>query len=358
MGSIANTPLSSSSPTTHTWNSIACDQTGNYVAAGTEDGSVYITQDGGTSWTRTTFNLPSDSNSITQIVMSNSVTGLTPAPTTLAVLDDSGYVYKSADFGQSWTTVASPDTDNPIRYLTATNATSSILVGLTGIGIYLLDSSTLLWTSTTSSFSSSYNFQNPVFVSNYNGNTNLITGVYDNDNDTFYNILSTDFGTTWAQSGPDNPPSIGASDSTGQYLVGVFGFPGNIYTTSSGLTITETDLWVEIGLQVNPDGYSNNWGQFVSNTTGQYLATVSFSGIPSNTTIHYDIYLYTSVNGLSGTSTSFTQKKFITTSTTTDVVGIAGDSTGLILWISVYNGYITKYTSVDQGATWSQNISF
>jgi photosystem II stability/assembly factor-like uncharacterized protein len=85
---------------------------GNVIWAGTDDGNVQVTRDGGKTWTNVVKNVPS-------LPANMWVTTIEPghydAGTAYATFDGHGtgdmktYVYKTADYGQTWTSLSTPD---------------------------------------------------------------------------------------------------------------------------------------------------------------------------------------------------------------------------------------------------------
>ncbi len=86
----------------------------NTIWVGTDDGNVQLTRDGGASWTDVTDNIP-------DLPANTWVTGIDPSPhaagTAFAVFDGhrtgdrTPYVYRTTDYGESWTSLATDQID-------------------------------------------------------------------------------------------------------------------------------------------------------------------------------------------------------------------------------------------------------
>lgn len=79
------------------------------IWAGTNDGQVQLTRDGGTSWTNVTANIPDlpEWGTIANIFPSKYAQGTAYITVDLHQMGDfSTYVYKTSDYGQSWTAIA------------------------------------------------------------------------------------------------------------------------------------------------------------------------------------------------------------------------------------------------------------
>jgi photosystem II stability/assembly factor-like uncharacterized protein len=93
------------------------------IWAGTNDGQVWVTQDGGGSWTNVTKNIPGlpEWGTVRKIEPSHFDPGTAYLAVDLHLMDDrKPYVYKTTDYGKTWTNITSDlPTGHPLDYVMA-----------------------------------------------------------------------------------------------------------------------------------------------------------------------------------------------------------------------------------------------
>ena len=118
---------------------------GNIVYAGTDDGNVWNTLDGGASWTKRSANLPN--RWVTDVVTD-------PINSAVAYVVYSGYrfgenighIYKTVDNGNSWTDISGNLPDIPLNALIINPANTDQLFVASDIGVFETVDSGIDWT--------------------------------------------------------------------------------------------------------------------------------------------------------------------------------------------------------------------
>ena len=120
------------------------------IWAGTDDGNIQVTRDGGKSWTNTTENLPDfvpDNTWVYHIEASVHGDG-----TAYAVLDGHAtgdwttYVFKTTDYGSTWKSIASDDIYGFARNIQEDYVNEDLLFLGTEFGIYFSVDAAKTWT--------------------------------------------------------------------------------------------------------------------------------------------------------------------------------------------------------------------
>jgi photosystem II stability/assembly factor-like uncharacterized protein len=107
------------------------------IYAGTDDGRVHVTKDGGQSWTELTQNLPRR-QWVSRIVASRFDEGTVYLTQTGRMEDDFGvYVWKSTDFGKTWKSLSGKIPTGPVNVIREDPADARILYVGTDIGVYV-----------------------------------------------------------------------------------------------------------------------------------------------------------------------------------------------------------------------------
>jgi hypothetical protein len=105
--------------------------------AGTDDGRVHVTKDGGATWTELTQKLPRR-QWVSRIVASRFDEGTVYLTQTGRMEDDFGvYIWKSTDFGQTWTSLSGKIPTGPVNVIREDPSDAHILYVGTDIGVYV-----------------------------------------------------------------------------------------------------------------------------------------------------------------------------------------------------------------------------
>lgn len=124
----------------------------NIIWVGTDDGNVQITKDGGKTWVNTVENIPNLPQNIWVYHIEASVHD---AGTAYAVFDGhtSGdmtpYVYKTTDFGISWTSIATDDIKTFARNIQEDTKNPNLLFLGTEMGLYITNNGGESWSQFT-----------------------------------------------------------------------------------------------------------------------------------------------------------------------------------------------------------------
>lgn len=119
---------------------------GNVIWAGTDDGNVWHTANGGTNWTKVSTNLP-------RRWISRLVADLVDPSTAYVCLsgfrqfDDLAHVYKTTDKGQNWTSVSGNLPDIPVNDLILDPLASGSLIVATDVGVFISENAGLSWSA-------------------------------------------------------------------------------------------------------------------------------------------------------------------------------------------------------------------
>ncbi len=104
--------------------------------AGTDDGRLHVTRDGGKAWTELTANLP-QRKWISRVVPSAFDEGMVYVTQNGKRDDDfAAYIYKSADFGQTFTSIAGNIPGGPVNVIREDPSNPKILYVGTDMGVY------------------------------------------------------------------------------------------------------------------------------------------------------------------------------------------------------------------------------
>ncbi len=113
----------------------------NVIWVGTDDGNIQVTKDGGKSWTNTTANLPAEVPDNTWVYhIEASVHGEGKAYAVLeghTTGDFNTYVYKTTDYGATWTSIASDDIYGFARCIQEDYENEDLLFLGTEFGLYI-----------------------------------------------------------------------------------------------------------------------------------------------------------------------------------------------------------------------------
>jgi photosystem II stability/assembly factor-like uncharacterized protein len=112
----------------------------NIVWAGTDDGNVQVTKDGGRSWTNVTINIPGlpKNTSCWHIEASQFGKGNAYAVFTgYQSGDQNAYAYKTTDFGATWKSIISPDVKSFVRNIQEDYENENLLFLGTEFGLYI-----------------------------------------------------------------------------------------------------------------------------------------------------------------------------------------------------------------------------
>lgn len=113
----------------------------NVIWVGTDDGNIQVTKDGGKSWTNTTANLPAfvpDNRWVYHIEASVHGEGIAYAVLDgHAVGDLATYVFKTTDYGNTWTSIASDDIYGFARNIQEDYVNEDLLFLGTEFGLYV-----------------------------------------------------------------------------------------------------------------------------------------------------------------------------------------------------------------------------
>jgi photosystem II stability/assembly factor-like uncharacterized protein len=107
------------------------------VYVGTDDGRVHRTDDGGRTWTELTANLPRR-QWVSRVIASRHAEGTVYLTQTGRQEDDYGvYIWKSTDFGTTWTSLANGIPSGPVNVIREDPENPNILYVGTDIGVYV-----------------------------------------------------------------------------------------------------------------------------------------------------------------------------------------------------------------------------
>ncbi len=107
------------------------------IYAGTDDGRLHVTKDGGLTWIELTQNLPRR-QWVSRIVASRFDEGTVYVTQTGRQEDDFGvYIWKSADFGKTWKSLAGRIPTGPVNVIREDPSDAKILYAGTDIGVYV-----------------------------------------------------------------------------------------------------------------------------------------------------------------------------------------------------------------------------
>ncbi len=128
------------------------------IYVGTDDGRVHRTRDGGKTWTELTANLPRR-QWVSRIVASAFDEGTVYLTQTGRQEDDFGvYVWKSADYGQTWTSLAKGIPSGPVNVIREDPADRRILYVGTDTGVYVSTDGGAAWQTLGSGLPSTFVF--------------------------------------------------------------------------------------------------------------------------------------------------------------------------------------------------------
>ena len=115
------------------------------VYAGTDDGRVWVTRDGGGNWTEITAGLPFNKHAW-KVVASKYDPG-TVYLTLVGRHDDdfNPYIFKSADYGRTWTSIAGNIPGGPVNVVREDPVNKAVLYAGTDTGIYVSTDSGRSW---------------------------------------------------------------------------------------------------------------------------------------------------------------------------------------------------------------------
>ena len=124
----------------------------NIIWVGTDDGNIQLTRDGGKSWTLTSVNLPGLPEATWVYHIEASVHN---AGTAYAVLDGhtrgdrTPYVYKTTDFGNRWTSIATEEIKDFARNIQEDTQNPDLLFLGTEQGLYITNNGGTSWSAFT-----------------------------------------------------------------------------------------------------------------------------------------------------------------------------------------------------------------
>jgi len=104
----------------------------NVIYTGSTDGAVFVTTDGGTTWTRRTDGLPR-----------RAIGGLAVDPNNAGVVYvglggfGTPHVYRSTDFGRTWTDISGNLPDTPVNFLLVNPIAPNMLIAATDTGVFV-----------------------------------------------------------------------------------------------------------------------------------------------------------------------------------------------------------------------------
>ncbi len=116
------------------------------VYAGTDDGLVHVTKDGGSTWTEITAGLPYNKH-VTNLVASN----YDPATVYIAQIgreddDFAPYIFKSADYGKTWVSIAANMPGGPTNVIREDPKKKDVLYCGTDQGVFVTTDGAKTWT--------------------------------------------------------------------------------------------------------------------------------------------------------------------------------------------------------------------
>jgi len=118
--------------------------------AGTDDGNVHVTRNGGVTWMKITDHLPPE-RWVSRLVASQYDEGTVYlAMNGLRNDDFRAYVFRSTDYGKTWTNIAGTLPGNPVNVLREDPLNKSVLYVGTDIGVYVTLDQGQTWSSLSS----------------------------------------------------------------------------------------------------------------------------------------------------------------------------------------------------------------
>jgi photosystem II stability/assembly factor-like uncharacterized protein len=112
----------------------------NVVWAGTDDGNVQVTKDGGKTWTNVVANIPGLPKNTACWHIEASVFGKGNAYAVFTGYqkgDQAAYVYKTTDFGATWKSITTPDITSFVRNIQEDYVNENLLFIGTEMGLYI-----------------------------------------------------------------------------------------------------------------------------------------------------------------------------------------------------------------------------
>ena len=107
------------------------------VYVGTDDGKVHVTRDGGRTWTDLTNNLPRR-QWVSRVIASRYDEGTVFLTQTGRQHDDYGvYIWKSTDYGQTWTSLANGIPSGPVNVIREDPVMRNVLYAGTDVGVFV-----------------------------------------------------------------------------------------------------------------------------------------------------------------------------------------------------------------------------
>ncbi len=104
----------------------------NVIYTGSDDGAVYVSTDGGSTWTARYSGLPTRSVGGIAVHPSN------PSTVYLGLQGfGSGHVYRSTNYGASWTNISGNLPDTPVNFLIVNPVAPSMLIAATDTGVFV-----------------------------------------------------------------------------------------------------------------------------------------------------------------------------------------------------------------------------
>jgi len=115
------------------------------IYAGTDDGKLHITKDGGEVWTTVIQGLPQNKH-VSRVVASQHEEGTVYLTLNGKRQDDfQAYVYRSDDYGSNWKDISSNMPDSPVNVIIEDPRHPNILYAGTDIGVYISDNKGESW---------------------------------------------------------------------------------------------------------------------------------------------------------------------------------------------------------------------
>ena len=115
------------------------------IYAGTDDGNLHITRDGGEVWTTVLRGLPQNKH-VSRVVASQHEEGTVYLALNGKRQDDfQAYVYRSDDYGSNWKDISSNMPDSPVNVIIEDPRHPNILYAGTDIGVYISDNRGESW---------------------------------------------------------------------------------------------------------------------------------------------------------------------------------------------------------------------
>lgn len=107
------------------------------IYVGTDDGKVHVTRDGGTTWTDLTGNLPRR-QWVSRVIASRHDEGTVYLTQTGRQHDDDGvYIWKSTDYGRTWSSLAANIPSGPVNVIREDPVRREILYAGTDVGVFV-----------------------------------------------------------------------------------------------------------------------------------------------------------------------------------------------------------------------------